>query len=58
MKIFNHPSNFACSSVPRGMHKNAFFRGCNIFVAMVTMGDCYWRKAVLTNKNLLKKCDM
>ena len=39
---------------PGGMHKNAFFRGCNIFVAMLTMNYCYWWKAVLTNKNLPK----
>ena len=49
MKIFNYPSSFPCSKVPGGMQKNAFFRGCNIFVAMVTMYDCSWRKAVLTN---------
>ena len=28
----------------RGMHKNG-----NIFFAMVTMDDCSWPKAVLTN---------
>ena len=54
MEIFNHPSNFARSEVPRGNAQKCLFRGCSIFVAMVTMNYCYWWKAVLTNKNLPK----
>ena len=43
-------------STPRDA-QNALFKGCNIFVAMVTM-DCSRQKAILTNKNLPKKCKM
>ena len=38
------------------MHKNALFKGCTTFVAMETKHGCSWQKAILRNKNLLKKC--
>ena len=40
MKIFNPPSNFACSKALRGMHKNALFKGRSTLVAMVTTTAC------------------
>ena len=40
MKIFNPPSNFACSQALQGMHKNALFKDHSTLVAMVTTVAC------------------
>ena len=55
MKIFNPPSNFACSWALRGMHKIALFKGRSTLVAMVTTAACSRLGASFSYKNVAKK---